>query len=64
MKDPYSTLGITKNATDEEVKAAYRELAQLAMVGKQFQHRRGEAAYEAVFRILYIAYKYRVLASI
>ena len=28
MKDPYSILGITKNATDDEVKAAYRELAR------------------------------------
>ncbi len=28
MKDPYSTLGISKNATDDEVKAAYRELAR------------------------------------
>ena len=28
MKDPYSILGITKDATDEEVKAAYRELAR------------------------------------
>ena len=28
MKDPYSVLGISKNATDEEVKNAYRELAR------------------------------------
>ena len=28
MKDPYSVLGISKNATDEEVKSAYRELAR------------------------------------
>ena len=28
MKDPYSILGVSKNATDEEVKAAYRELAR------------------------------------
>ncbi|MBO5945382.1 MAG: DnaJ domain-containing protein [Clostridia bacterium] len=28
MKDPYSILGLTKNATDDEVKAAYRELAR------------------------------------
>lgn len=28
MKDPYSILGITKAATDEEVKAAYHELAR------------------------------------
>ena len=28
MKDPYSVLGVSKNATDEEVKAAYRELAR------------------------------------
>lgn len=28
MKDPYSVLGINKSATDEEVKAAYRELAR------------------------------------
>ena len=28
MNDPYSVLGISKNATDEEVKAAYRELAR------------------------------------
>ena len=28
MKDPYSVLGINKNATEEEVKNAYRELAR------------------------------------
>lgn len=28
MKDPYEVLGISKNATDDEVKAAYRELAR------------------------------------
>ena len=28
MKDPYSVLGINKNATDEEIKNAYRELAR------------------------------------
>ncbi len=28
MKDPYEVLGISKNATDEEVKNAYREMAR------------------------------------
>ncbi|MCQ2449306.1 MAG: DnaJ domain-containing protein [Clostridia bacterium] len=28
MKDPYSVLGISKNATDDEIKAAYREQAR------------------------------------
>ena len=28
MKDPYSVLGVNKNATDEEIKSAYRELAR------------------------------------
>ncbi|MEG1887050.1 MAG: DnaJ domain-containing protein [Oscillospiraceae bacterium] len=28
MRDPYTVLGIQKNATDDEVKAAYRELAK------------------------------------
>ena len=28
MKDPYSILGVSKDATDEEVKNAYRELAR------------------------------------
>ena len=28
MKDPYSLLGVNKNATDEEIKNAYRELAR------------------------------------
>ena len=28
MKDPYSILGVSKKATDEEVRAAYRELAR------------------------------------
>lgn len=28
MNDPYSVLGISKNATDEQVKAAYREMAR------------------------------------
>lgn len=28
MKDPYSVLGVSKNATEEEIKNAYRELAR------------------------------------
>ena len=28
MKDPYSILGVSKNANDEEIKTAYRELAR------------------------------------
>jgi hypothetical protein len=28
MKDPYSVLGVARNATDEQIKAAYRELAR------------------------------------
>ena len=28
MKDPYQILGISRNATDEEVKNAYRNLAK------------------------------------
>lgn len=28
MKDPYSILGVAKDASDEEIKAAYRELAR------------------------------------
>ena len=28
MKDPYSVLGVSKNATDDEIKNAYRELAR------------------------------------
>ena len=27
-KNPYSVLGISENATDEQVKSAYRELAK------------------------------------
>ena len=27
-KDPYKVLGVDKNATDEEIKSAYRELAK------------------------------------
>ena len=28
MNDPYSVLGVSKNATDEQIKNAYRELAR------------------------------------
>ena len=28
MKDPYSILGVSKNATEDEIKAAYRELVR------------------------------------
>lgn len=28
MKDPYAILGVNRNATDDEIKAAYRELAR------------------------------------
>ena len=41
MADPYSILGVSRNATDDEVKKAYRELARKYHPDAYFKKRAG-----------------------
>ena len=37
MTDPYSVLGVSRDASDEEIKKAYRTAQQKVSSGRQYQ---------------------------
>ena len=51
MKDPYKVLGISPNATDDEVKAAYKAYKPVSFVDN-VQHRLLMSQHYKVYRLL------------
>ena len=54
MSDHYSTLGLSKNATEAEIKSAYRKLAQKYHPDKNPGDKAAEAKFKEVQQVTFL----------